>query len=177
MKNKTRNVGFIVAGILFIIGLFIFLGPHETPTNHNMMITSEEQFIFEMVPHHQEAVDTSQIVAAKTENEQLRTLAQAIVQAQTSEISMMNQWKQDWFAESDYVPHYIPMMPQLESLSGDKLDKAFLTGMIGHHEMAVMMAQHVLQLQPRSEIESFAKEIIQAQTKEISEMKSMLADY
>ncbi len=53
---------------------------------HHMGATSEEEFIVNMIPHHQEAIDNAKIIIAKSENTELKKIAQVIVSAQTSEI-------------------------------------------------------------------------------------------
>ncbi len=63
------------------------------------------------------------------------------------------------------------MMANLEGKKGDAFDKAFLTEMIMHHEGAVVMAQAVLTSSKRSELLELAKNIISAQTSEITTMK------
>jgi uncharacterized protein (DUF305 family) len=50
-------------------------------------------------------------------------------------------------------------------------DLRFLDAMVPHHEGAVVMAKEVLQKSQRPEMKKLAKEIIQAQTKEIAQMK------
>ena len=104
--------------------------------NHAMMgtIDSEQSFILQMIPHHQEAVDSASIVLANSSNMEMRNLAQAIIDAQTKEIGMMQQWLNSWYPDNQLVSSYQPMMPNLETLSGSDLDRAFLEGMIGHHE-------------------------------------------
>lgn len=137
-----------------------------------MIVSSEEEFIFEMVPHHQEAVDTARFINEQAENEELRVLTQHIIDKQTQEIAMLNQWKNQWYPHSKYVSYYKPMMPNLAFVSDP--DKAFLEGMILHHEMAIMMAQQVLTLNPRAEVASFAQAVIDAQTSEVEQMQTML---
>jgi uncharacterized protein (DUF305 family) len=67
--------------------------------NHGNVV-SEEQFIRDMIPHHQEAVDTSKIIVAKSTNPALVKLAQNIIDAQTTEIAMMNGWLKTWYLNS-----------------------------------------------------------------------------
>ncbi len=43
-----------------------------------------------------------------------------------------------------------------------------------HHEGAVQMAEAVLKLDTRKEVSDFAREVIRAQSDEISQMKLML---
>lgn len=64
------------------------------------------------------------------------------------------------------------MMAGLAGKTGDDFDKAFLTGMIAHHEGAVGMAQEVLKTSTRPELKTMAEGIISAQTKEIEQMKA-----
>lgn len=63
------------------------------------------------------------------------------------------------------------MSRMLEGKSGDALDKAFIEGMIPHHQAAVDMAK-VLQVgTKRPELQKMAKDIIDAQTREIEMMQ------
>lgn len=63
------------------------------------------------------------------------------------------------------------MMAGLEGKKGDDFDKAFLTGMIVHHQGAVQMAEAALANAKHDEIKQMAHAIITAQTSEISQMK------
>lgn len=64
------------------------------------------------------------------------------------------------------------MMVGLSGKSGDELDKAFLSGMIVHHEGAVAMARAVLANGKHPELKQMAEAIISAQTTEIAQMKA-----
>lgn len=55
----------------------------------HMGAASEEEFIVNMLPHHQEAIDTAMIIIATTENAELKKIAQAIIDGQTTEITTM----------------------------------------------------------------------------------------
>ena len=63
------------------------------------------------------------------------------------------------------------MNKQLEGLSGDDYDKAFIEMMISHHEGAVDMAELSSSRAKHDEIKQLSQGIISAQQKEISEMK------
>ncbi len=56
-----------------------------------------------------------------------------------------------------------------------KSEQQFLRDMILHHEAAVVMANQVLKLNPQGEVRELANAIIEAQAKEISQMKSWIA--
>lgn len=63
------------------------------------------------------------------------------------------------------------MMIGLENRTGDEFDKAFLSEMIEHHEGAINMATEALSDAKHQEIKDMAKAIIDAQTKEVEQMK------
>lgn len=63
----------------------------------------------------------------------------------------------------------------LEDKTGDEFDKAFITGMIVHHQGAIDMANAALKNAKHQEIRNMANDIISAQTKEINQMKEWQA--
>lgn len=65
----------------------------------------------------------------------------------------------------------VGMMQSLSGKTGDDLDRAFLSEMIVHHQGAVEMAQAVLKDGKHPELQEMARAIIDAQTKEIAQMK------
>mgnify|MGYP003392910183 FL=1 len=66
------------------------------------------------------------------------------------------------------------MTAGLDGKTGDEFDRAFIEGMIVHHEGAVAMAQQALQLAKHDEIKEMAQDIISAQTREINTMRGWL---
>jgi len=71
-----------------------------------------------------------------------------------------------------------PMMGQpLDQLTGDDFDKAFLSQMTMHHAMAVEMARPVVANATHQELKDLAQGIIDAQTKEIAQMRSWAKDW
>lgn len=139
------------------------------------MIQSEEEFLSSMIPHHQEAIDTANIILEKSTNEELKALAQDIVDGQTAEIAQMETWGKEWFGEDFAASEdYEVMMPDLSTLEGEELDQAFIEGMIEHHQMALMMAQQVKMVNEHEELLEMADAIIEAQSAEIKTMKTWL---
>jgi uncharacterized protein (DUF305 family) len=67
------------------------------------------------------------------------------------------------------------MMAGLKGKTGDEFDKAFLEEMIVHHQGAVDMAEAVLTESKRPELVKFARDIISAQSKEITMQKAWLS--
>lgn len=143
---------------------------------HDMMgmnIKDDENFLVMMIPHHQEAIDTAKIILGKSENVELKDLADAIIKAQTGEIDQMQKWGTEWYGTS-FKPskEYMNMMPSnLNELEGKELDQAFITGMIMHHQGAIMMAKQIKEKTERPELLEMADNIIEAQAKEIEMMQ------
>lgn len=63
------------------------------------------------------------------------------------------------------------MAESLKNRSGDDFDKAFIAGMIQHHEGAIEMAKLSANNAKHAEIKELSREIISAQKSEINEMK------
>ncbi len=143
----------------------------------HMGADSEEEFLVNMLPHHQEAIDTATIIVAKTENAELKKIAEAIVSGQSEEVTTMKGWLTSWYPTSKIKTAYMPMMRDLSKLSGHDLDDTFMEDMIKHHEGAVHMAEEVLEVTQRPETVKLAKAIISAQNKEIAIFQKMLTDH
>ena len=142
----------------------------------NMMVSSERAFIEGMIPHHQEAVDTAkEVIARGGSTPEIKQLVEDIVVAQEAEIAVMKQWYQDWYGEA-YTDNgeYMPMMRELENLSGAELDRVFLEDMIGHHMGAIMMARSVQPHIEHEEIAELTQAIVSTQSAEIAQMRQML---
>lgn len=70
------------------------------------------------------------------------------------------------------------MVTMLQGKTGSDLEKAFITGMIPHHQGAVNMAELLLQdATVRPELKAFAETIISAQQGEIDMMRAWLKTY
>jgi len=142
----------------------------------NMMVSSEREFIEGMIPHHQEAVDTAkEVIARGGTTPEIRALVENIVVAQEAEIAQMKAWYRDWYGE-EYADtgEYMPMMRDLNQLSGEALDRTFLEDMIMHHMGAIMMARSVQPYIEHSEIENLTQAIVTTQSDEIRLMRQLL---
>jgi uncharacterized protein (DUF305 family) len=63
----------------------------------------DKAFIEMMVAHHEGAVDMAQLIPSRAKHDEIKTLGEAIITAQTKEIAEMNQWQKDWGYTSDEV--------------------------------------------------------------------------
>jgi uncharacterized protein (DUF305 family) len=172
----------VVMGVLGALIQFSLapLFSHETPVpliahrHVHTPVTSELDFLIQMIPHHQEAIDTSRIILETSTNPALKSLAQTIIDAQEVEIVLMNAWIDTWYPGQRYPHSYAPMMPDLARLRGDARDEAYLIGMIEHHRMAIMMASEVKAFAPRAEVAALANLITLNQNDEIRQMQDLL---
>ena len=69
------------------------------------------------------------------------------------------------------------MSEQLENLSGDDFDKAFIEMMIAHHQGAIDMAELSPDRAKHDEVKKLSEDIISAQQKEIADMKQWQEDW
>ncbi len=155
-------------------------GGAEGHAMHDMSMTvdSEEAFITGMIPHHREAVESARAVLETTQRSEIRELAQNVIATQTEEITTLEGWREQWYpdaAEADYAP----MMRDPAGLSPDEADRAFLEGMIVHHQGAIDMAQSYLDadFEKQPEVAQMAEAIVTVQDGEIEQMQGWLNEW
>lgn len=171
-------------------GMMNMMGMSQTS---QMMDNIDRHFIEQMIPHHADAIAMGHLALEKAEHQEIKNLGQEIINAQSTEIDQMKSWYQDWFNTS--VPDVFGntshgmgsgmmhggMMnneSDIESLrSATPFDKAFIEEMIPHHQMAVMMAQMLKSSTTRPEMKQLADNIIEAQTKEIEQMRNWYSQW
>ena len=57
----------------------------------------DEEFLEQMIPHHQGAVEMARLVLSNTKRPELIKLANEIIEAQQREINLMREWQKKWF--------------------------------------------------------------------------------
>jgi uncharacterized protein (DUF305 family) len=148
-------------------------------------------FMQGMIHHHAQAVDMTQLLATRTQSDDMKKLALRIEVSQNDEMKMMRRWLA---ARGQEVPgehaHHMPgapMMPgmlsaqemeRLAAAKGTEFDRLFLEGMIKHHAGALTMVQELFATPGAgqdSEIYAFASDVDADQRMEINRMAAMLA--
>lgn len=143
--------------------------------SHADMINSEKDFYREMIPHHQEAVDTSVLLFINTDDPDLRMLTKSIFKAQTDEILEMRLSYARWYNLIPTGAKYQPMMRDLNIVTGRERDIRYVQDMIMHHKGALEMAEKVLTFKDiHDETVVFAKDILRNQKTEIDFMQNWL---
>lgn len=141
-------------------------------------------FLTGMIPHHDAAINMAQsYLKYGGAHEVLAPLAQDIITAQTAEIEQMQEMIEtlretgvyDEAQAKAYLEAYDGLMDHSMSHAAAKsLDEAFADGMIMHHQMAVDMANAILSHTDEEGVKALAQTIVEAQEKEISEMRDVL---
>lgn len=138
------------------------------------------RFLDQMIPHHQMAVHSAQMMLANAEQPELRDLAQRIIGAQQAEIGQMLAWRAAWYPDASAAPALMMgggMMGGGMMHDQAQLSRLFLEMMIPHHEAAISMAEQALDESERPEIRALAEAIISSQRAEIDEMRGYLSDF
>lgn len=185
MQFKIKPL-LVALAALVVVGALAFAatGCGNDNTSSSSSTTSDSgnaadlAFVTDMIPHHQGAVQMAEIAQTKAEHPQVRALAKAIIAAQNSEIATMRRVQKTLNGEDLHAGHMgmsqsdMGMdgdMPGLESAAS--FDKAFIDMMIPHHQGAIRMAEQQLKNGKLPELQTMAKNIIQAQNAEIAQTR------
>ena len=153
---------------------------------------ADVKFMQGMIHHHAQALDMTDLLAARTQSEDMKKLALRISLSQADEIKMMRHWLEVRGQEApDEHAHHMaaaPMMPgmltpeemnRLAAVKGREFDRLFLEGMIKHHAGALTMVQELFATPGAgqdSEIFAFASDVDADQRMEIDRMGAMLEE-
>ena len=156
-------------------------------------VHADVRFMQEMIHHHGQALDMTDLLSSRTESEEMRLLAQRIDISQTDEMGMMARWLESRGEDAPKVreEEAAPLnddqlmpgmltereMAQLASATGEAFDRLFLEFMIVHHEGALTMVERLFTTsgagqEPR--ISQFASHVDADQVIEIGRMRIML---
>lgn len=148
---------------------------HMGHGNHASLVKDEKTFIQEMIPHHEEAISSSEELLQIAITPEVRTLAENIINAQKKEVADMKDWYKKWYGE-EYQPtgNYKPMMSSLDGKTSEKAEQTFLMEMIMHHQAAIEMAEVIAPKAEHEEIKNLSKAIITTQNEEITFMRKLI---
>ncbi len=149
------------------------------------------KFMQGMIPHHAQALEMTELVEARTQNDDMRQLARRIEISQEDEILMMQEWLRDRdqtvpSIDTHHQPGWMPMpgmltpeeMADLEAASGGAFDRLFLQLMIKHHRGALTMVENLLDqagAAQDSQLFAFTSDVEADQSMEIDRMDGLLA--
>ena len=199
--HMNKHILISAAGLIIIAGIGYYFATEDSRNQVGAMMTYEEStpenasmgdgkqdsrmvdnsatekaFLQNMIPHHQEAIDTAKTVLNSGQaNTEVNALARSIIVAQEKEIADMKSWYKAWYGE-EYTTKdtYTPMMRDLSALSGTELDRAFLEDMIEHHTAELLQGQAVAPAAQHPETIELVKAIAETQSNEIITMRMIL---
>jgi uncharacterized protein (DUF305 family) len=162
--------------------------------------TADVDFMQGMISHHAQAIVMAKWAPTHGASPAVARLCERIINAQTDEIALMQQWLRD---RNQRVPAAVPapmkmkmkdgtemmmLMPgmltdaqlkQLDAARGKEFDELFLRFMIQHHKGATSMVKDLFATDGAGQDErifKFASDVNVDQTTEIARMQGMLAN-
>lgn len=161
-----------------------------------------------MIMHHAQAVEMTALIESHTENKELRSLGARISRSQSDEIKFMKRWLEARgqqvpsamtgmthndmpgmdMSSHQMTPSHQMLMPgmltpkQLDTLrnaKAEEFDRLFLTGMIQHHNGALLMVKELFDTAGAgqdAELFNFTTEVDSGQRAEIRIMQTMLGE-
>jgi len=156
---------------------------HGSSSSSNANYTGADiMFLQMMIPHHQQAIDISNLAMKASQDAELKELAKIIARDQAAEIKQMKAWLTDAGASED-MGHSMDGMggmlnddelAALSAATGKEFDVLWLKGMTEHHDGAIHMTQMIEDAQ-NADIKVFGTKVIKDQSEQIDQMKKMLA--
>ena len=153
---------------------------------HPEVDAADSMFVMMMIPHHEQAIEMSDMILAENDVDQaVLDLARQIKAAQAPEITLMKSWLKEWGMPStggmEGMDHGGGMMSDddmaaLEAASGSDAARLYLEQMIEHHQGAIDMAQDELDDGANADVLALAEQIVTSQTAEIARMEELLGD-
>lgn len=143
-------------------------------------------FILQMIPHHQAAIEMSRNILKYTTNLSLQDIASLIVEEQTQSIErmksiehtcgMLKNSQNDLFLYKHKMNHIMEIMfkNMKTACISNHINCDFMREMIPHHQGAVDMSQTTLQFCICAELSPILRAIIISQKKGIHQMRQLM---
>jgi len=193
--NTANNSVFkrVIAGLVALIMALSISGcasasnkgmDHEGHSSEASGDLSSDDIMFlqMMIPHHQQAIDISDLALTKSAESELLALAKNIRDEQAAEIVTMKAWLDAAGAdlEMDHgASHSMSGMlsdselAALDKATGKSFDALWLKAMTGHHTGAIDMAA-MIENAKSAEIKSFGEGIVASQSAQNKAMAAMI---
>ena len=189
IDRKSTVIIVVIAVVAFLIGMGVnnsrddgwhmgWMGNHHNSSSQ--FSANDIMFAQMMIPHHQQAIEMSDLALSISKNQDILALAAQIKAAQAPEIKQMKSWLTA-AGTSLMGAHGMAMegmlsdseIADLKNSTGSTFDRLFLEGMIGHHQGAITMVR-MIENSKNDEARLLAKNIKESQSKEIELMRGYL---
>jgi uncharacterized protein (DUF305 family) len=137
----------------------------------------DQNFIDNMVPNRQMAVDMARLVLKSPKRPELRRLARAVVADGTREIATLRTWRERWYGSSatpDFMALEMRGMDLRAVQRAKDRDRAFLTRMIPHHLGSIEIAREAQRSAKHPQTQALARHVVREQQAEIMKMRGWL---
>ena len=191
--NSRKNSAFFKGAIAGLVALIIAFALSGCSNSSNMgmdheghssgassdLSSDDVMFLQMMIPHHQQAIDISDLALTKGEDSELLALAKNIRDEQAAEIVKMKAWLEEANASSHSDSHSMDGMlsdselAALKKASGKSFDVLWLKAMTGHHTGAIDMTA-MIENAKSAEIKSFGEGIVASQSAQNKAMAAMI---
>lgn len=129
-------------------------------------VKDDKTFIQYVIPHHQDAIDSSNKILTTTQDPELKAFTANVIKTQGQEIASLTSYYKTWYGtEYSNNGNYKPMI-MLENPTEKELDKSYIQMMLGHHSGIIDVAKKVVsdtKSQYKPEIITLSKQIIRDQ--------------
>ena len=163
---------------LFILAALL-TGCATGDSSNTSFSADDQMFAAMMIPHHEQAIQMSELALLNTTNPEILALATEIKAAQGPEIEQMKSWGSSKMGS--HAGHMMDEgmltddeMAQLKEARGAEFDRLFLEGMIKHHQGAIQMADMIID-SVNEEAALLGKNIVDSQSAEIERMRQLLS--
>jgi uncharacterized protein (DUF305 family) len=171
--------------------------PSSTRANLPPHSPADVQFMQDMIMHHAQAVEMTDLIESHTQNKDVRSLGARISRSQSDEMDFMKRWLtvrsepasrpmshthgMDVSSHEMLMPGMLTrkQMDALKNSKNEEFDHLFLIGMIQHHEGALTMVKDLFDRAGAgqdAELFNFATEVDSGQRAEIKIMQNMLGN-
>jgi uncharacterized protein (DUF305 family) len=170
--------------------------PSSTTGHVPSLSPADVDFMQGMIMHHSQAVEMTALIPTHTQNQAVRTLGSRISRSQSDEMNFMKRWlalrgqpismSMPGMPDMDMKGNAMPAMPgmltpaqmaALRQARGTEFDRLFLSGMIQHHNGALIMVKQLFDTAGAgqdADIFDFATDADNTQRAEIKIMQDLL---
>ncbi|MFD1547601.1 DUF305 domain-containing protein [Nonomuraea guangzhouensis] len=168
-----------IAGALLCVALAGGCASSAAGTPATMAAYDQEdvQFSQEMITHHRQTIQLTQLVAQRTTTPYVRELSQKLEASEKADIEKMSSWLKSWqvAVPVEDAKGVAKQVAQLTPKSGKAFDKLWLALISAHLDHGVMMASAAQTGGKHGPTIEMATRLVTEQTAEIAEIKEQLA--
>lgn len=197
MKYNRMSLAFAALLSLLVVVPAWAAPTANGPTSNQNVANVERDFLMGMIPHHRGAIMMSEMAMMKATRPELREAAKKIVEDQNREKDLMAGYLLQWYGmEPPFgmdmprsemeemmpmmhgtMPDMMARMRAIEQKSGADFDIEYMSAIIDHHAMALMMTGNMLVSAEHPQLYPLGWQIVIAQGEEIKQFTLWLKSW